>query len=321
MIQRKYNLNLCIAIMLGAVLLTLALGALQKQYGIFDGADAAAIRLTEAVRSVYLTPEMWTISWIGEEMGLMIIICVVYWLGYTTEAITFLLTLLFGNVINSRMKEFFELHRPLDTEISKLYEADGYGYPSGHSQTGMLYAWLIYAFVQKYWYLCILAAFSMAVSRIYLGVHYFSDTVGGLLCGLGVVVGATGIYGHARDFSSLRESLRRSAALRVLSSLALSVIYLLFAWPAPEASKYSGFLLGFFVIYSTLGFRWRSRGVPFSVLASVVGLAVLMGVRVGLSAILPKTDISNYCRYFALGVLLAGSPLVFVKMGLLEKQD
>ncbi|MBI4830546.1 MAG: phosphatase PAP2 family protein [Candidatus Lindowbacteria bacterium] len=321
MIQRKYNLNLCIAIMLGAVLVALALGALQKQFGIFDSADALAISITKSVRSVVLTPPMWAISWIGDEMGLMIVICVVYWLGYTVETIFFLLVLLFGNVINTRMKEFFELQRPLSSEISRLYETDGYGYPSGHTQTGVLYSWLIYAFVQKYWPVCLLAAFLMAASRIYVGDHYFSDTVGGFICGLGLVIGATGIYGHMRDLNSLRQSLRRSPALRVLLSLALSGVYLAFAWPAPDASKYSGFLLGFFVVYSALDFRWRWRSLPLAILASVVGLAVLLGVRLGLSAILPKTDISNYCRYFFLGYLLAISPLAFVKIGLLKKKE
>ena len=103
MIQRKYNLNLCLAIGLGAILLTLALGALQKQAGIFDGADAAAIQAAKAVRSVpLLTLVMKFITFLGDEMGITIVLCVLYWLGFSTEAATFLLILLFGSTINGQ---------------------------------------------------------------------------------------------------------------------------------------------------------------------------------------------------------------------------
>ena len=322
MIQRKYNLNLCLAIALGAVLLALALGALQKQFGIFGGADAAAIRAVNAMRLFYpLTFVMYVVSWLGDEMGLMIVICVVYWLGHSTEAVAFLLALLFGNIINSHMKEFFELSRPLDSEISKLYGADGYGYPSGHSQTGMLYSWLIYMFAQKYWPLCLIAAFLMAASRIYLGVHYFSDTVGGLICGFGVVVAATGIYGHVRELGPLRESIRKSFALKVALSLAISAAYLILAQGLDGDFKYAGLLAGFFIIYSMLGFRWRSRNKLCNTVMIVLGLIVLLFLRISLKMILPENNLGDYSRYFILGVMLAGSPFVFVKMKLLKVVD
>jgi undecaprenyl-diphosphatase len=321
MIRRQYNLNLSLVIMFGAMILTLIVGSSQKQYGLFNGADTLAIQVAKTIRSVYLTPEMRAISWISEELGLTIVICVVYWLGYTTETVIFLLALLFGNVINLRMKELFELPRPLSSEISRLYEVEGYGYPSGHSQVGMLYAWLIYAFVQRYWYLCIFAAFLTAASRIYLGVHHFSDTVGGLLCGLGLVAGATGIYGYVRHLGSLRKSLRRSPTLRVLLSLSLSLIYLVVAWGTPDAFKFSGLLFGFFVVHLALDFRWRWRSLPLVLLASIIGLAVLLSVRISLAAILPDKEVIRYFRYFLLGALLAGSPVAFVRAGFLKKID
>lgn len=321
MVQRKYNLNACLAIALGAMLLTLALGALQKQFGVFDGADALAIRVAKSVRSQYLTYVMTAVTSLGNEMSLMIVICIIFWLGHTAEMITFLLMLLFGNAINMHMKEFLELARPQSYEITSIIGAKGYGYPSGHSQSGALYSWLIYAFVNRYWYLCLIAALLMAASRIYLGVHYFSDTVGGLICGFGIVIGATGIYGHVRDLSSLRESVRHSRVLGVALSLALSAVYLGVAWGQPPAFSYAGFLAGFFIVYSMLGLRWRSRNPFFTIIVAVVGLAVLLSIRAGLALILPKTALSDYCRYFISGAFLAISPLLFVKGRLLRRVE
>jgi len=322
MIQRKYNLNLCLAIALGAILLTLVLGMLERKFGIFDGADALAIQIVKSLRAFYpLTFGMVGVTSLGGEMGVMIVICVVFWLGHTTEMVAFLLMLLFGNAINTHMKEFLELARPRSQEISWLAKADGYGYPSGHSMIGMLYAWLIYAFVQRYWYLCLVAALLMAASRIYLGVHYFSDTVGGLLCGFGIAVAGTGIYGHVRDLTSLRESIRRSVALKVALALGLSTTYLFVAWGQPEAFRYAGFLAGFFIVYSMLGLRWRSRNPFLTIVAIIIGLLVLLSVRIGLGIALPKIELANYCRYLLLGVLLALSPLLFVKLRLLKKVE
>ncbi len=322
MIERKYSLNICLAIAVGAVLLTLVLGSLQRQFGIFNGADAAAIEVARSLRLFYpLTFVMSAITFFGDETGLMIFICIVFWRGYPTEAAAFLLMLLFGGIINTRMKEFFELSRPLDSEISKLYHADGYGYPSGHSMTGMLYSWFIYSFLQKYWYLCILAAFLMAASRIYLGVHYFSDTVGGLICGFGIVAGGAGLYSHFRDIRSLGESIRKSLALKAALALAISGTYLALAWGLDGDWKYAGFLGGFFFIYSMLNFRWRSKNPFFSAIVVVVGLIVLLAIRGGLKNFLPVGDPSDYLRYFITGVLLAGSPYLFVKVGLLRKVE
>jgi membrane-associated phospholipid phosphatase len=322
MIQRKYDLKICLAVACAAIIIVLFLGTLQKQLGFFNSADELAIEIAKSLRSfIPLTFLMSGITWMGDETGLMIVICIVFWLGYATEAITFLLMLLFGNIINTRMKEFFELARPAKQQISWLARADGYGYPSGHSMVGMLYSWLIYAFTNKYWYLCLVAGLLMAASRIYLGVHFFSDTVGGLICGFGIVVAATGIYGRFRDLTSVRESIRKSFVLNIFLSFALSAIYLILAWGLPGDFRYAGLLAGFFIVYSMLDFRWQSKNAFFSIAIIVIGLVILMAIRIGLSAIFPRNDLGNYCRYFALGLFLAFSPLIFIKLRLLKKVD
>ncbi len=325
MIQRKFNLNLCLAVAVGSILISIILGALQKQYGIFNGVDAAAIEAAKTARIFYpLTFVMYVVSWLGDEMGLTLVICVVYWLGYTTEAFSFLLMLLFGNVLTSHMKEFFELSRPLDREISKLYDSGGYGYPSGHSMAGMLYTWLFYSFIKRYWPLCLSAALLMAASRIYLGVHYFSDTIGGILCGFGVVAVGVGIYSHICGLDSLRERVRNSLALKIALPLALSAIYLFLAWGMEGAPNYAGLIAGVFMIYALLGVRWRMRNPLFAVVGIIIGLVLVVAVKVGLKAILPVGGVSDYFRYFAMGVMLGGSPIVFLKIGLarrIEQED
>jgi hypothetical protein len=161
----------------------------------------------------------------------------------------------------------------------------------------------------------------MAASRIYLGVHYFSDTVGGLICGFGIVAGSAGLYSHFRDIHSLGESIRKSFALKAALALAISGAYLALAWGLDGDWKYAGFLGGFFLVYSMLNIRWRRRNMLCSATVTVVGLVALLVIRGGLKQFLPAGDPSDYFRYFITGVLLAGSPYLFIKIGLLRKVE
>jgi hypothetical protein len=186
---------------------------------------------------------------------------------------------------------------------------------------GVLYSWLIYSFIEKFWYLCLLVGVAMAASRIYLGVHYFSDTVGGFICGLGVVIAATGIYGQVRELRVARETIRNSIALKIALPLALSAVYLFLARGLGGEFQYAGLLAGFFIVYAMLDLKWRSRNPLLMLLTIAIGLGIFIAAKEGLKVILPANSIGNYVRYFFMGILLAGSPLAFVKLGLLQEVE
>lgn len=87
-------------------------------------------------------------------------------------------------------KNIFQRPRP---NILQLITIDGFSFPSGHSTFSItIYGYLIYLISQlsKLKYknifilLLILLIFSIGLSRIYLGVHYFSDVFAGFISGL-----------------------------------------------------------------------------------------------------------------------------------------
>ncbi len=98
-------------------------------------------------------------------------------------------------VLNQLIKRI--LQRPRPTEY-RIIEETGYSFPSGHSMVSMAFygyfIYLIYKYVKnKYvkWISIILLSLLICligISRIYLGVHYTSDVLGGFLIAISYLI-------------------------------------------------------------------------------------------------------------------------------------
>lgn len=98
-------------------------------------------------------------------------------------------------ILNQLLKRI--LRRPRPTEF-RIVEETGYSFPSGHSMVSMAFygylIYLIYRYIKnKYikWSLIVLLSILICligISRIYLGVHYTSDVLGGFLLSISYLV-------------------------------------------------------------------------------------------------------------------------------------
>ena len=98
-------------------------------------------------------------------------------------------------VLNQLLKRI--LQRPRPTEF-RIVEETGYSFPSGHSMVSMAFygylIYLIYRYIKnKYVKWTLIAILSIlicliGISRIYLGVHYTSDVLGGFLLSISYLV-------------------------------------------------------------------------------------------------------------------------------------
>jgi len=106
------------------------------------------------------------------------------------------INLLLSSIINMGIKYIIHRNRP---DILRLIDIGGYSFPSGHSMVSIsFYGFLIYLCCKNYktkWRYLIVSLLAILIlliglSRIYLGVHYASDVLGGFLLGIAWV----GIY-------------------------------------------------------------------------------------------------------------------------------
>lgn len=105
-------------------------------------------------------------------------------------------------IINYILKIIFRRPRPT---ILRLINETGYSFPSGHSMISLgLYGFIIYLIYQnkninKYFKILTISLLSIiiiliGISRIYLGVHYPSDVLGGYLMSSIILIVLTTIY-------------------------------------------------------------------------------------------------------------------------------
>ena len=111
------------------------------------------------------------------------------------EALILGICVFLQGLLNLILKSIFRRKRPT---IFVLIKQGGYSFPSGHTMASVtFYGYLIYLVYKniknKYvkWTFIIflsLLIFMIAVSRIYLGVHYTSDVLGGFLLSIAFLI-------------------------------------------------------------------------------------------------------------------------------------
>jgi undecaprenyl-diphosphatase len=122
---------------------------------------------------------------------------------------TWLLTWAVAELVLAAAKPFFHRGRPPDP----LAEVVGFSFPSGHAVAGAATAVALVLVLlpagpkRRRWELAAVAfAFVMALSRVYLQAHWFSDVVAGVLLGAGVALGSAGLVTEIRDAALRRRA-------------------------------------------------------------------------------------------------------------------
>jgi len=110
-------------------------------------------------------------------------------------------TVFITGIVNQGLKLIFSRPRPIDID---LVAATGYSFPSGHTMMGVsFYGFLMFMMLNSKcrprtkWMINSLLLFlivNIAISRIYLGVHFFTDIVMSVLISSCILLVVTYVY-------------------------------------------------------------------------------------------------------------------------------
>lgn len=159
--------------------------------------DSFGSKLTDAIVSPGVTRIMVIVTSLGEIWTMTVLSIVVGLILHFNHShrrlYTFAAIMGGGGLLNGLLKLFFARNRP---EIENaLIHVQGYSFPSGHAMGAALFfgglGYVLFFSVKRNFIsrflgvtLCVIAAFLIGFSRIYLGVHYTSDVLAGFIGGI-----------------------------------------------------------------------------------------------------------------------------------------
>ncbi|MEO6348016.1 MAG: phosphatase PAP2 family protein [Aquaticitalea sp.] len=162
---------------------------------VFSKYDQQITEYIIAYRSPSLTKYFIFATKVGDLYGYLVVLTIMVLISvfifkkwkYVVQTTT---VLALAGVSNMMLKRFVDRARP---GIEHLVSVETLSYPSGHAMSAMaFYGFVIYMFyrfnINKYLKIAVITIltiliFSIGISRIYLGVHFPTDIIGGFIAG------------------------------------------------------------------------------------------------------------------------------------------
>ncbi len=184
-----------------------------------DYFDAYYGGVIQSIRADWLTTLVELITYLGNWQAI-IIICILL-LAFEKTRKTYGIPIAIVAIISSVLNRVAKLiiQRPRPDVADMLIQESGYSYPSGHTATAIAVFILLAYIICKntdskkkaiiYATLLVVLAFAISLSRIYLGVHYASDVLGGAFVGMTCLSGvALYFYPPKKEKEKWKEKMR-----------------------------------------------------------------------------------------------------------------
>lgn len=284
------------------------------------------ILIIQQARTPFLDIFFKAVTAIGNDMFYMLILPLLYWCVDKKQSLRIYFLFMLSSWLNSVTKDYLNQPRPyhLDSRV-KIGDTGGPGLPSGHAQ-GTLVLWGSLAlWARRRWFtvFCISLILVVAFSRMYLGVHFPTDILGGWLLGLLLLL----------PFNALADRLEpKIAAMPFGRKLALcTLIPVLMSLVVP--SKWSVSPMGItagFCLAVMLETKYLDTAMAGSIRAGIaryiIGILGLFLIYFALKQFIPKESSLYlplvFVHYYVMGLWVGfAAPFLFRKLGLEDGEN
>jgi membrane-associated phospholipid phosphatase len=331
---------------------------MDETMGVFSAAESsvlsgvyfwgiAVIRAIQMVESPALTALMRFLTALGSELFYAPLLLFVYWCVDVRRGLRLGVLLMVSSWCNSFLKNLLAQPRPylLDPSVGRGFEVS-YGMPSGHAQHSLVFWFAVVSLVSRGSFLkapariaAVFFILVIAFTRLYLGLHFPTDILGGWVAGAAILVlyflFAVRLEGFLDALSPRYRMVIAAFAAFLINASGVGV---------DQGGLFLGFCCGSALMSWRVGFMAGApvRGKrPGAVVLSVrfaLGAAGAVGLFLVLKALFPGEgsvfaalpswgasspyyELGGFLRYGALAFWAgAGAPWLFCRTGLAERR-
>lgn len=289
--------------------------------------------LLSEIRTPFLDQFFQLVTYLGEELLVLVIICTLYWCVDKRFAYQLGFTYFTAGLFIQSLKITFRIPRPwvLDPNFkaveSAIPSATGYSFPSGHTQSATALYASFASIAKKNWQKIgfILCFLFVGFSRMYLGVHTPKD----VLVSMCISLLFTWLVWRFQTFLLDKKQYTKmiaiilaliSAAVIIYSLVLLNqgIIDLKYAADCCKASGAGlGFAVGFYVERCHMDFDTKTKTIWGQILKLVFGLGGALFIKLITPHLIGESIVAEMIEYFILVLwVLVIYPCVFSRFSL-----
>ncbi len=263
------------------------------------------------------------LTMLGETVFFLMLMPFLYWCLDRSLGLRLTILFLLSAYLNTVAKVLAGQPRPFqyDPRVKQLFSAGGGGFPSGHTQSAVIVWGFLAVRYRKMWLwgIALLLIILIPLSRVYLGVHFPTDLLGGYVLGALFLVLYLRLEGRAGAWLD-----KKGFAWQLGAALGMPLLLLAASPPgnrhiidacATLMGVGAGAALEQKWIRFSSGGLWRRRLFRF-LLGGIILFALWRGLGMIMGSLEPR-GFYRFVRYLLVGLWVgAGAPWLFVRTGL-----